>query len=232
KVKKPPARKDCSTCGRTLSPGSFPKAATSNCKHKATACKACLKKWITAQLDTVTYDNLACPECPQLLTNQDVKANATKPTYERFEELERRGIADNTPGWRWCLNPRCRAGQVHVPPASTTSKDSSKSTKSAWKFWSSGEHKAEPNICDCNECGARACVPCDRIHPEAESCADWQKRLKGFAAEEKATLKAIATNCKQCPNCSKNIQRNGGCDHMLCTQCRTAFCWLCLTTYK
>lgn len=33
----------------------------------------------------------------------------------RYVELERVYIAENTPGWRWCLAPGCGAGQVHVP---------------------------------------------------------------------------------------------------------------------
>lgn len=33
---------------------------------------------------------------------------------------------------------------------------------------------------------------------------------------------------KRCPNCTLPIQKNGGCNHMKCQQCRHDFCWVCL----
>ena len=35
-------------------------------------------------------------------------------------------------------------------------------------------------------------------------------------------------NVKKCPTCSIPIQRNRGCQWMLCSRCRTGFCWFCL----
>ena len=50
---------------------------------------------------------------------------------------------------------------------------------------------------------AKACI-------EGETCAEYQKRLKQFDKDEKATLQIIEKECKKCPNCNKNIQKNGG----------------------
>ena len=62
-----------------------------------------MKDWIAALLNGTTYDKIGCPECPQLMQNADVKVHAAKDVYARFDELERRAIAETTPGWRWCL---------------------------------------------------------------------------------------------------------------------------------
>ncbi|XP_026179386.1 E3 ubiquitin-protein ligase RNF14-like [Mastacembelus armatus] len=38
----------------------------------------------------------------------------------------------------------------------------------------------------------------------------------------------MATNSKNCPHCFSRIQKDMGCDRMMCTQCRQQFCWACL----
>eukprot|EP00803_Ostreobium_quekettii_P007340 evm.model.scf_419EXC.6 EVM.evm.TU.scf_419EXC.6 scf_419EXC:49227-49853(-) len=35
-----------------------------------------------------------------------------------------------------------------------------------------------------------------------------------------------------CPRCSANIQRNGGCNHMVCTMCGNHFCYKCGMDWK
>lgn len=109
--RKKSTRRDCATCGRTLSTSSYPKYITETCEHSVTTCKACLKTWFAAQLDTTTYDKISCPECSEIFQNADVEKHAAKGVFERFDELERRGIAETVPGWKWCLSPHCRAGK-------------------------------------------------------------------------------------------------------------------------
>lgn len=147
-TRKKPSRRDCATCGRNLSTSSFPKQITESCDHTVTTCKACVKAWIPAQLDSTTYDKLSCPECPSILQKADVQKHAAKADYARFDELERRGIAETVPGWRWCLNPHCRAGQVHQPLVESANGSKAKGKK---------KKKAEDDICECNDCGAKVC---------------------------------------------------------------------------
>lgn len=92
----------CIVCGTNKTSRCFAtQGATNTCNHPTATCKVCLKQWIAAQLDSNTYDKIRCPECPSLLKNDDVKMYASKAVYERFDELERRGIAEKIPGWRW-----------------------------------------------------------------------------------------------------------------------------------
>jgi hypothetical protein len=115
-TKKQPARYDCTTCGRNLASSSFPKyLATNNCQHLVNTCKACSKAWVAAQLESVDYDQIKCPECPETIADAGMKMLAAPAIYCKWDEIQRRTRAAKVPWWRWCLNPKCRAGQVHEP---------------------------------------------------------------------------------------------------------------------
>lgn len=38
----------------------------------------------------------------------------------------------------------------------------------------------------------------------------------------------VCSKTKKCPNCLKDIEKNGGCNHMTCKMCSHQFCWMCL----
>lgn len=181
--------------------------------------------------------------------------------FGRYDELERRYIGEHTPGWRWCLAPGCRSGQVHEsvkqeevsPPENKEVKQeageperkgsvigrwlrrSTKVTTVAQKIKPEPEVPAQPeikpvkpDICTCNDCSARACVPCDRPWHENETCEEFQARVQNqqHVEEEDASLAAIQKRTRKCPQCSKSIEKNGGCRHMWCKsdRCTRAVC--------
>lgn len=37
---------------------------------------------------------------------------------------------------------------------------------------------------------------------------------------------------KPCPNCKVDVEKNGGCSHMTCSQCKHEFCWNCQAKYS
>ena len=37
---------------------------------------------------------------------------------------------------------------------------------------------------------------------------------------------------RPCPACGTMTQKNGGCDHMTCTKCRSHWCWICRHIYQ
>lgn len=42
----------------------------------------------------------------------------------------------------------------------------------------------------------------------------------------------IKKNTKKCPVCSVSIEKNQGCMHMTCRNCKYEFCWLCSGDWK
>lgn len=77
----------------------------------------------------------------------------------------------------------------------------------------------------------RACFYADRIlAAESRSpmlqvdCATVSKWLLKNSAESE-NLNWILANTKPCPKCKRPIEKNHGCMHMTCAQCRHEFCW-------
>jgi ariadne-1 len=154
--------------------------------------------------------------------------------HRSFNELERRHIADSDPNWRWCLNPSCDHGQIHITASDPTPRKPALATRRKLLFVSTPEHESAnlpQDNCTCDECGSIACVPCDRPWHEGESCAEFQVRVKNRMDEEDQSLALIRKAMKKCPECSRSIEKNGGCPSMHCSQCGASFCWNCLKTY-
>ncbi|RMX87904.1 hypothetical protein D0869_02030 [Hortaea werneckii] len=257
----------CYGCDVERVPSQFPDCnPSSDCQHLINTCTACLKKWVEAQVEAGSFKTdrqdskvfgIACPHpgCRGTMKADDVEDAATRKVCGRFEEIARRHIAEHTPGWRWCLAPHCKAGQIHdssdaVAVTATTAfvddaaapeqiPKSKKGSKSKKKVIGGDETttkavkdlESKPYIIDifqCDACGARACVPCDRPYHDGESCAQYQRRVKDRLDEEDRTLQTIQKSTRKCPACGVNIQKNGGCPYMICHKCKTSFCWTCM----
>jgi len=75
----------------------------------------------------------------------------------------------------------------------------------------------------CPDCGAEfACAPGGHSHAAG-----------GIALEEESQLDLqthhwLMLNTRPCPRCRVPIQKQGGCNHMLCRACKATFCWACM----
>ncbi|CEL99806.1 unnamed protein product [Vitrella brassicaformis CCMP3155] len=75
----------------------------------------------------------------------------------------------------------------------------------------------------CDKCGYRFCYFHADAHP-GMTCAAHERLHRH---EERANRTVIATTCKPCPGCSQPVEKAGGCNHMICTNCGVSFCWIC-----
>lgn len=56
----------------------------------------------------------------------------------------------------------------------------------------------------------------------------WRRKCK----DDSETYNWISCHTKFCPQCNNSIEKNGGCNHMTCSQCRHQFCWVCMGNWS
>lgn len=77
-------KQECPICTEQQSILHFPqRPITAACAHEASICLGCISQSIIAQMETLMWDQLACPLCPALLTFADMRAWAKRKDFER-----------------------------------------------------------------------------------------------------------------------------------------------------
>ncbi|KAI0967113.1 hypothetical protein F4678DRAFT_259886 [Xylaria arbuscula] len=197
--------KTCTICAEEKRVSEMPTGGiiTKDCGHTAWTCKECISQWITSSMETVAWNRLRCPECPKFLTHRDVEKFATRDISNRYDKLATKAALEETKGFRWCLNPKCDAGQI----------------------FSSRCEKAK-----CHACKHSACIRHDIPWHSGETCNEYDRRTRKQRQSYKLSEKHIKETTKPCPGCKKNVNKDSGCDHMTCV-CGHEWCWLCFAEY-
>eukprot|EP00611_Tribonema_gayanum_P000829 TRINITY_DN10622_c0_g1_i3.p1 TRINITY_DN10622_c0_g1~~TRINITY_DN10622_c0_g1_i3.p1 ORF type:complete len:409 (-),score=143.46 TRINITY_DN10622_c0_g1_i3:34-1260(-) len=142
-----------------------------------------------------------CPEhkCPQIVPEDVFRAHVTPEELARYQEYSLRSFVDINKRLRFCPGPGCAC--IAQAPRSC------------------------PRVkCTCGEC---FCFKCgDEAHEPVgcESLALWREKC----SNESETANWILANTKMCPKCNTRIEKNQGCNHMTCRQCKYEFCWICM----
>ncbi|GIZ41819.1 hypothetical protein CKM354_000511000 [Cercospora kikuchii] len=214
--------KICQSCEESKFDFRFPDAPdNSSCAHVVESCWSCWEQWIETQLASQTPDKISCIQCRTTLTAEDIRAYATPVDYQRYLDLCLRTALSADPSFHFCKDNSCESGQFH----------------------DTGE------IFCCTACSHKHCVECQSEWHEGKTCESYQaeKRHNEEKAkleeeelrarrvwEDEASEDTNARTTKACPGseCGKRIEKNDGCEHMICRQCDHEFCWLCLADYK
>lgn len=91
-------------------------------------------------------------------------------------------------------------------------------------------YEAQPVQCIC---GHIFCFGCGELWHDPVKCK-WLKKWIKKCDDDSETSNWIAANTKECPKCQVTIEKNGGCNHMICKNqaCRSEFCWVCLGAWE
>jgi hypothetical protein len=89
----------------------------------------------------------------------------------------------------------------------------------------------EDSVVQCRLCLSNICTHCHVEQHEGITCADY-KASHDESEIQRSFDRWLAThNVKPCPNCSAPIEKIAGCNHMMCSACRTHMCWVCLAGF-
>eukprot|EP00835_Amoeboradix_gromovi_P006673 NODE_839_length_3777_cov_0.281131.p1 type:complete len:400 gc:universal NODE_839_length_3777_cov_0.281131:216-1415(+) len=177
-----------------------------NCSHFA--CLDCIKQFILSQLNENQIQNLTCLEldCPYYMTRQFIHHvdSSLTPVYDL---LFRNNFINSSLQLKHCI--KCNA----IVQLNTSLNVLSKTTIIP--------------IVTCQECSTQFCFSCNQSNHMPIPCFYLKKWAKK-CMDDSETSNWIHANTKECSKCQSTIEKNGGCNHMICKRCNYEFCWVCM----
>jgi hypothetical protein len=170
-------------------------------------CRGCWRDLIEASFAGGKLDLsfLTCPQqrCNECLTREDIETLAPE-VLDKWDESAVESFVLRCPQFSFCPGPDCPIVArlaADVPKTHTVS---------------------------CASCRTLFCFQCGRDPHRPVTC-DVLKRYESIMQEVMDKKREIENMTKGCPVCTIKIQKNGGCNHMSCTQCGHQFCWVCMS---
>jgi len=168
-------------------------------------CRQCWRSYLemkVAEGPACVYT--VCPEhkCPQIVTEEIFQEFLCEESHSKYQQYSLDSFVDINRMLRWCPGQGC-ARAVKAPATSRHIK--------------------------CL-CGCAFCFRCGEESHAPSACAELL-RWKEKCQNESETANWILANTKRCPKCSTRIEKNQGCNHMTCRQCKDEFCWVCMGSW-
>eukprot|EP00775_Hariotina_reticulata_P011699 gene11699-11843_t len=204
----PPGTLDkCMICFEVFSRSEMRSAA---CKHGF--CTDCWSGYLANAVSSgPSVLDLRCPlpdckaEVPVVLVHEVLGTRPkTVQLAQRYDEFALRSFVEDNRSLVWCTGANCDNAVECCVERGTD----------------------EPLDVICNGCGTTFCFSCKEEAHRPVSCDTVRKWITKNSAESE-NLNWILANTKPCPKCHRPIEKNQGCMHMTCSQCRHEFCWLC-----
>ena len=210
------------------------------------ACEPCLNKYVQTAIRTqLGRAQIACPSarCGRSMHRDEIVERmsrydpiALRSYFGYLAEANSRHTACKTcPRCSHLLNhddykaakeAQAQDAELHQQPTRAKMMKKKKTKKKK------NEHdEAAAWRVECGQCELSWCFRCHAPWHASLTCADYakgDKQLKSWARESHYGQ----PNAQHCPKCRILIQRNKGCDHMLCPGCRTEFCYKCGARFR
>eukprot|EP00759_Apiculatamorpha_spiralis_P016987 PhF_6_TR2324/c0_g1_i1/m.4130/K11968/ARIH1; ariadne-1 len=180
----------------------------SQCQHKFH--KLCMRKYLLNEISTKASLSL-CTTCPMVncrnVCDREVFSHffaASQPeVMDKYAYYRFCSYVENHSKYRWC--PQCRNPVFYDDFVRATEKS---------------------HVVQCTSCNEEFCFSCGAEAHAPATCKQLRLWLQK-ERDESETANWVAANTKPCPQCTSTIEKNGGCNHMVCSQCKYEFCWIC-----
>jgi len=188
---------------------SLPKAMMRGLECGHLYCTSCWTEYLTTKImDEGASQMIECPgSCKIVVNDQTVMALITDPRVKlKYQHLITNSFVQCNRLLRWCPSPDC-SNAVKV------------------------QH-VEPRPVKC-ACGHSFCFACSENWHDPVRCHLIKKWIKK-CDDDSETSNWISANTKECPKCGATIEKDGGCNHMICKNqsCKADFCWVCLGPWE
>ena len=191
-----------------------------SCEH--TYCALCLDEMVQLAIGEKTCAQLTCPnpKCGESLSTNDIsKINSIVLKSNKLEKKQT--LFD-----KWFAMKKLEA-VADISAKEWLSKypfaKQCPTVNCSYVFLNECDEKKNVT---CPSCNHLYCAMCLFEHKQgSDSCEEARASAKKEDAENQEWKKK---NTKTCPKCKKSIEKNGGCEHVQCTQCKYEFCWNCL----
>jgi len=194
----------CSVCALHLPETQF--TSPKGCGHSF--CYQCWETHCVTQISLGVSTSLSCmaPSCDILCGEDLVLSQVTKSSVrERYIHLCFLNYVRCHPNLRFCPGPNC---PIVIKAMESVAKNTV-----------------------CVACKSRFCFKCGNSYHAPTDC-DTIKRWLTKCADDSETANYISAHTKDCPKCNICIEKNGGCNHMQCYNCKHDFCWMCLGDWR
>jgi ariadne-1 len=149
--------------------------------------------------DSITQLSPSIPNCCNQPLASHLDHFLSKPEQEQFHTKILHNTLSSISGFNWCKN--CSNG-----------------------FIIEEESSSHCSSLICKECEYQWCRKCNlQLHSDL-TC---DEALLRESKETRENRNWIKSNTQQCPHCQTDIEKNSGCNHMTCRQCKFEFCWVC-----
>lgn len=176
------------------------------CGHEY--CIDCYRHYIQDHLNQGNI--ITCMGCSLALRNEDIDLiMGTASSLKLMDSSIRSFVGKHNRNYKWCPYADCKC-IVHLLDASNLEEYT--------RLHCSKFVTCKSNHSFCFGCGFEMHAPADCNVANA-----WVKKAK----KESENLNWVLAHTKECPKCSVNIEKNGGCNHMVCSSCKYEFCWIC-----
>ncbi|KDQ20330.1 hypothetical protein BOTBODRAFT_170315 [Botryobasidium botryosum FD-172 SS1] len=174
------------------------------CGH--TYCRPCLRLYLLSTADTRVFP-VTClgrdGQCKAPIPLWVFKQVLTPDEEEKvFEGAFLSYIHERPAEFHYCPTPDCP--QIYRPAPDGT-------------------------VLECRSCLCRICPACHVEYHENFTCEQHRDHTSGGHRAYQEWK--VANDVKSCPNCSTDIEKESGCNHMTCIRCKTHICWVCMSTF-
>lgn len=212
-------------CGACTETHLFHLGAAMRCGHWM-----CVECWDSLLNIAISEGKFAiqCPgrlneTCSLLISDDLIFALASNSTFIKFQRwIQMSYIRSVSKSLHFCRNPTCNE-YLHRYVLDANSQDLDSITvvcKCGFAFCPFCEKE--------NGHWPLSCRNLQQVNPLLETFSTYQKWLKENVGKDENILELQG---KECPQCGTFWEKNGGCLHMTCANCKFEWCWKCLRAW-